>query len=68
MRSQTKEGAKIRIRISVAPLFGHPMFGYRSATPINNIGIYNMIASYKDHVIFFASKLLLNQMGVVTEV
>ncbi len=28
MRSQTREGAKIRIRISIAPLFGHPMFGY----------------------------------------
>ncbi len=29
MRSQTREGAKkIRIRISVTPSFGHPMFGY----------------------------------------
>ncbi len=28
MRSQTREGAKIRIRISAAPSFGHPMFGY----------------------------------------
>jgi hypothetical protein len=28
MCNQTREGAKIRIRISVAPLFGHPMFDY----------------------------------------